>query len=716
MKILEIEFKNYRSFRGVKKISFDPHETKNINLILARNITGKTNVMNSVLWTLHGKTTEALEDPHLIINRAVGEYKKTENGNFEYTKKVSAYVQIKIIHRSETYVIKREISSESSKTSVVVQKVTGGNYKKIPGDPGVFINKLVPESMSELFIFDGERAKKLMEITNKRTKASLNVKEAIRTVLGCETADTAISYLNAKELSIKNKIINLGGEKLSDDLKGTKKRIIELRGDEDNPGIIFNSKKELEALKKANDDFDTELDTLRREAKKFDNLEAFLKTKEALNKNVGLSKTIKNTAEKNYREWLSSRECLDHLMRKPTFDAIQFFNDNEAKKERKPLNHFPAPHGPEYIRSILKAKVCICGTEFEENDDIYDLIQKQILSATDEKSSSAYTFAKNYSETATNKTLSLTDYNDHINKLRSANKKYDGDKDLRKAHGEFDGDDSKGDSNELNRDIDEIDGKIRGNIGKISLLNQEIKNDGDELSRLEDDLKQKQGNSLTSEKFNKQIALVQAVRDSIQLELDSYEETARKSIEKLVQKTLYDYFDSQNSEGKSSKFLIQKDYKIQFDTPMQQRATKSAGLNVLLSLIFTSALIKYCKGRENLKNINEDSDSILLPGIEIPLIIDSPFADVDDQFRGPLAKVIKETGVQVIFCVSMAQFPKDIKDELKSNVQNVWGLQKCNTSSPPKKGNPGELIWEKKKIPAYLYNKAYEETFVEKIK
>ena len=85
MKILEIEFKNYRSFRGVKKISFDPHETKNINLILARNITGKTNVMNSVLWTLHGKTTEALEDPHLIINRAVGEYKKTENGNFEYT-------------------------------------------------------------------------------------------------------------------------------------------------------------------------------------------------------------------------------------------------------------------------------------------------------------------------------------------------------------------------------------------------------------------------------------------------------------------------------------------------------------------------------------------------------------------------------------------------------------------------------------------------------
>lgn len=717
MKIREIEFKNFRSFRGVKTISFEPDEKKNINMIFARNFSGKTNVMNSVLWALHGKTTEAFKDPHLIVNKDVGGYKQIQDTQkFEYTKDVSAYVQIKLEHNKSTYAIKREITSKDKKTKVSVQKIVNGNWKRLPSDASVFINKLVPESMSELFIFDGERAESLMEITNKRSKAQGNVKQAIRTVLGCETADTAISLLKDKEKIINNKILAIGGENVSSEVKEKQNRYNQIYGkDNDGNGEIGSLEDKLSAEENNEIEIREELNTLNTKALRFEGLENYLSQKKKLTDAYRKINEIKIGCDKQYREWLSTKECIDHLMKKPGSDALEVIKENDERKDRKPLNHFPAPHGPKYIESILSSGECICGKKFKQKDEIYHIIQKQLLLATDDKSSTAYTYAKNYAETHSTIELSLDNYNELKERRLGLNQSLNDSISNIKQQGEFDGDDNSQDAQNLKEEIDKIEEKLRKSISIQIDIKNEIEDLKVEAEKLMESVEELNDNSVLYDNYVKERSLISSVREYISKELNAYEDLARNSIQRIVQNIITKYFDSDNEKGKGSKFFINEDYSIRFDTD-QINKTKSDGLEVFLALSFTSALIQYCKGRENLKDINEDSENILLPGIEIPLIIDSPFAKLDEEFRGPVAKIIKETGVQVIFCVSMAQFPKEVKDTLKDNVKNVWGLQYSRLSSPPKNASSGKLTWGKEKIESFLFNKDYEETLVHKFK
>lgn len=62
MKIRSITLNNYRLYRGVNTISFEPDRDKNIYLISGENGFGKTTFLHSLIWCLYGRLSADVED------------------------------------------------------------------------------------------------------------------------------------------------------------------------------------------------------------------------------------------------------------------------------------------------------------------------------------------------------------------------------------------------------------------------------------------------------------------------------------------------------------------------------------------------------------------------------------------------------------------------------------------------------------------------------
>ena len=55
MKIEKIEIENFRGWNGPHEIKFSVKKDKPVTLIIAENGTGKSNILEAIMWCLHGK-------------------------------------------------------------------------------------------------------------------------------------------------------------------------------------------------------------------------------------------------------------------------------------------------------------------------------------------------------------------------------------------------------------------------------------------------------------------------------------------------------------------------------------------------------------------------------------------------------------------------------------------------------------------------------------
>ena len=94
MKIDYIIFNNFRCFYGEQTITFSTLEEENVTLVRAQNGSGKTSILNAVLWTFYGTTTGKFEDPNNIIHTQAKKEGKT-----------TAYVQICFEHQNNKYFV-----------------------------------------------------------------------------------------------------------------------------------------------------------------------------------------------------------------------------------------------------------------------------------------------------------------------------------------------------------------------------------------------------------------------------------------------------------------------------------------------------------------------------------------------------------------------------------------------------------------------------------
>jgi DNA sulfur modification protein DndD len=161
MRIKYIRLNNYRQFKEVE-ITFTKDVQYDIHVIIGRNGTGKTNILNAVNWCLYGiephLSSESLRLPRLNL-RAIAASQPGDQQKVDVSIMAEDGENWVLFSREEDYVIHEK---DEPKPSGVEFEVTAcdpkGNARIMKGDEAsTFVERFFPQGIREFFFFDGER-------------------------------------------------------------------------------------------------------------------------------------------------------------------------------------------------------------------------------------------------------------------------------------------------------------------------------------------------------------------------------------------------------------------------------------------------------------------------------------------------------------------------------------------------------------------------------
>jgi DNA sulfur modification protein DndD len=672
MKIKTIELNNFRRFFGNQIIEISSDPERNITLIHAQNGIGKTNLLNSIIWCFHGETSPNFSTPHLIVN----EQSKINGNNI-------ASVKIEFEFQNYGYLIERthdESKPTKSRQNLTINRIDEtGNLRPLPGVEAM-VSQVLPRSMARNFLFDGEDATKFT--SEKNSKA---VSDATKDILGCDIAEAAIDDLNTIAKQFRDVAGNSNNAVINKLLLSINSLETELEHHKKHKELNENKKKDIQT--RIND-----IDEILRGTQ--DTRELQLRRDDLL-KQLEINKFNLQKKEQDIADWVSEFAVIS-VSEKLIIDSEKLLKKEEVSGK------IPHQYSEPFVKNLLDTRVCVCGRDFSEHSDEEKKIIKLLDSAGSvttankiiQSKSRIETLKKNRSqfqikysklikEKSNLKTLvdkNEIDIGETDEKLKNV-KTVEGIKEkTEKRH-------------ELVKNLEETNkdwGRINGNEDKTTI---EISKKNEELKILEEkDSKQK--NVL------KKLHLTEDLRDHIKRELNNEQKEAVKILEKYTSETL------DSVVRKDYECKIEDDFTLRLISSSGVTLPRSAGENQLLSLAFTSALIKFCKERQNI-----DDHDFLLKGTIAPLVLDSPFSVLDDQYRKASAKFLPEMAEQLILLITDTQV-RNILDIIKDKVGKEYIMKNYSTA---KTGPDDKITLNGKDYKTSFYNQEKELTQLEKI-
>lgn len=204
MIINSITLKNFRSYENETTFHFTPKEGKNIILIGGENGAGKSTLFEAIKLCIYGSTTYG----YLGHNyNYLTKIKNNINDNAFKNKKISCFIGLSISFKEGTelkeYSLKRSWNYEKQKIHEIFNVSLNG--KDLNDEDKLYFDKylksVLPPSLFDFFFFDGE------ELSNFFTgkSASANLKESILELFNYDTFEILkkqlVSHQRAKSKS-----------------------------------------------------------------------------------------------------------------------------------------------------------------------------------------------------------------------------------------------------------------------------------------------------------------------------------------------------------------------------------------------------------------------------------------------------------------------------------------------------------------------------------
>lgn len=190
----EVTLYNYGIYKGLHTVSLDSNDpTKPVILIGAMNGAGKTTFLDALQLALYGKHAKCSNRGKLSYSIFL---EKTINS---YATDKTASVTLKFRHGEDTinshhYEIERKWIKEQHKDCKenITVKLNGEVDTLLSDNWDEFVNEFIPQSISELFFFDGE---KIENLADPKRSAEL-LKTGIEALLGLEMLTKLSTDLN----------------------------------------------------------------------------------------------------------------------------------------------------------------------------------------------------------------------------------------------------------------------------------------------------------------------------------------------------------------------------------------------------------------------------------------------------------------------------------------------------------------------------------------
>ena len=679
MRIDRIALKNFFRYYGTQTIVFSKETNKNVTVIRGENGTGKTTLLNAFYYVMYGDVMEPLKIDNMLNLRVAEELKEGET--------ISASVGMEFEERNERYLVNREEKFEKINGKIIhdkhkyieiyrIDSITG-NAEKEDDD---FIEKIIPKRLRSFFFFDGERINKLAQVDGKE-----EIKKAILDILGVTMLDNMSKDLEqikseyTKELS---KFSDAEGQEIADRLDGYRieKNICSEKLEKE------NVKNEERAKERANNYLSQcNSEVIREKRTQIEEIES----------NIARNKKSILNVNSDIKTLISSK--LKVKLMSPYFEEILKVLDDKREKGQLPSNI-----KTQFLDDLLERGMCICGCHLEEGSEGYKNIIELKKSAGSKELDESYNqitgLIKSYKEYCTYSNEVEYEKDRFFNELSA----------LKDLKNEYEGniENLKYKKENLSQEIiNSNDDKIKFNEQMLNKSEYNIKKISQQIGKLETEIERIDKKIKDSEealiRVKNKNEKAQKIRDKNKIATELYDlnisikeafiEMTRQELDQEIKKVFSNFSRKEYRVPELTKDFELKILNTINNTTEDNIAFLSTGEGQITSLSFIGALVNYARNKRN-KNILISE----FTGGDYPIVMDSPFGNLDETHTANVASNIGKLASQIIIVVSDKQWSKEVEENIEHQVGKMYKMVDANESD--------KEIGETTKIEEVSYN------------
>ena len=612
MLIKELELENFRQYIGTQTMTFSDDPEKNVTLILGKNTSGKTTLIQAFRWVLYNDCnfTGKRSEEKAVLNKDV-------RTSMRAGDECIARVSLTFEHQSMLYKITRKyiyhckISGDGFKDgdSCTMYYYPNGEQDVLKGWENK-LKEIIPESLSEYFFFDGEKIAKVRD--------QKNVKDSINTIMGLVPLEHMQKHLsgtrgeNVEDIFRSKMKKDPGVDSINAQLNRTKTRYEStIQNAEEANTRYIESNEKTELLR-------VELSEVKDLAEYASELKRIDNSKNETQKRI---KTIE----------LDIRNSFSKAMMESMVSLISFKILNDLSSTNYIDKGIPGINATA-VRYILDRGQCICGEDLKANDNcratLIDLLSylppesigtqitqlRKDLTAMKNNTSNQELF-ESYYDRYLDLENALDDLEDTYNRLSD------------QVQGHRDADQIKNAYDVAKRSRDQfLEQKERYNIEAARIKK--------EIEELEGQLNIAARSDNIKKDIITQIQYVKLLNDRARKE---YDENSQGIFDE-VQKTLTTVFNSMYHGSRTIE--LTPDYKVRL-TVGGESLDNSKGLDTVQNFAFIATLLKVAKDRSSLE----------LGAEAYPLAMDAVFSNTDENHIRNICRELPKLAEQAILAI-----------------------------------------------------------------
>ena len=600
-----VTVENFRSFYGEQTVNFADDPNKNTTIIYALNGVGKTNLLNAILWCLHGEFSLSFKNHNDVLN-----WEAARRGRKSYH--ASLYFE----DCGQRYVVKRSGGDiENFKVFLIEDD---GNIRELKGSPSMFVNSIIPKDMAGYFINDGESGD--LKVTQNGT---ISIRRSIRDILGFNVAEKTLKDLATVKKEVRDELKKFDKDhelsKLEDRIQVLDDR-------------LSNDKADFEENKAALELYHDKLDTV--EATLGNSSSAVV---DQLIKQRGTAQRDRASRSSKLASLESQKISLIReyswvaFAHKLSGEALDFIDEAELK------GTIPAPFNLQLVKDILDREECVCGACIKPGTSAFERINELTKEAADpdllqrlQKARSRLTAIKILSPQAYDRIeRNFHDVRTIQDEIQSLDARLD---EISEQILQLDDEGIR----QLEKDRGILKAKVRETERAVDRLDDKIKALTKERSSLQQEASRIQGLSPRAKLLKHKLNVIEGVEVQIMSEL----EKAEGDIHDILKEKIDSFLDKYLRQD--YRVLITSDLSLCLQDRNGKAVPPSGGQGAILSFIYISSLIAIARERRDLES------SILTPGAIAPLIFDAPFSNLDPKYAPNVARELPKLVDQLI--------------------------------------------------------------------
>ena len=654
MRLIHLCMKDFRQFLGEQKVEFAQDQTKNVTVFHGFNGSGKTALLNSFVWCLYGKTTPDLEEQNRMLNETAGAALASGESS-------DLFVEVKFSnHRGEIYVARRTAIVTRSDEGKIVQGLgelslgvhrESGEYEKLSG-PQLYIDRHLPEALYPFFFFNGERVEKLAG-----KNAYDQVEDGVKTLLNVEIFDRAAGDLKIVDKELSRELKAFGDTELSDRLVEQEKlrdSQMDVQGQITvESGNVARCEEEIEKIEQRQ--------------------QSIIYLSALIERRRGLSVQIKSTEGE-------INSCVEDLKKILSADGYLAFADGVLAKtqslvvEARQKGDLPAKLKPQFVDDLLAERNCICGRAIEEGSS-----EEASLRKWRERTGLAeFQEAILLTSGAIGGLQSRrSNYFDRVDQIRVRQDQLLASK--RKLCDEL----ADVDAQIGERSLDEESAALEEQ--RVKAMGEKIESQQSKrelqarLNDIEKSLKECDRGIAKLKIQNEKGKVIKAQRESVEHVKSALDricelqkQDVRRSLDQQVSEIWKDAAVKDYEASVSAGFRLELHKQVGGTTQPVHGA--STGEKQVLALSFVGALVK--KAKENAERVKIHKDTMnLIVGDDYPLVMDSPFGSLEQDYQRKIAEWIPTLAGQVVVMASKSQWSPQVEGAFRRRIGREYILE-----------------------------------------